>query len=215
MSGTSASEAQTYPEPPVDDPLTVHAVGSGRWGSPSDPATELDPGAELLPGGYDYSAGILVGAPLDDDAIPGQYHPQLLKVRVSGISPKTYQAPHEATHRRFEPIQRTPINQAAAGFTLVAPPNQGLHYIKLLGCFLTLDAAGTLKFVQGDLGGIVTADMSGTINLGGTSNSPLALGIAPVENPWHFTAPDQAFGIVTATGKAQGWVVWCYSPYDS
>jgi hypothetical protein len=57
--------------------------------------------------------------------------------------------------------------------------------------------------------------MSGAINLGGAAVPALTLPMAPIENPWHFTSPDQAFGLVTATGKAQGWVVWCYAPFDS
>lgn len=204
------------------DPLTMHSIGAGRWSLPSEPLTELDPGAVMPPSGYDYSYGILSGvSPNEADALPAGYRVAGV-LHEAGIPQGIYQTPHEATHRRFEPIQRTPIAQLAAGFTLIAPPNQGLHFIKLLGCFLTLDAAGTIKWVQcGDSGGAGVsaaaspADMSGLMNLGGAATPPLALPMADIANPWNFTSPDLAFGLFTVTGKAQGWVTWCYSPYDS
>lgn len=196
-------------------PLTMHSVGAGRWGLPSDPPTELDPGA-MLPAGYDYSAGMLVGAPeRDDDAMPGVYRPHLVGVHTVGIPPGLYRTPHEATHRRFEPPIRVAINQSAAGFLLLAPPLGGLHFVKLLAAFITLDAAGTLKFVQGDSAGLSTADMTGAMGLGGAAASPLQLPAVDIANPWLFTSPDQALGIFTATGKAQGWAIVCNSPYDS
>lgn len=218
---TTITQQLFYPPPVAFDPgdlsdLTVHSVGAGRWGLPTDPPTELDPGAELLPGGYDYSGGMFVTSPqVDDDAIPGTYHPEIVGVHMVGIPPGIYRIPHEATHRRYEPPIQVPINQSAAGFTLVAPPTNGLHFIKVIAAFLTLDAAGTLQFTQGDIGGVTKTPMSGTINLGGGSASPLQLPMVDIQNPWLFTSPDQALGIVTATGKAQGWIVICNSPYDS
>jgi hypothetical protein len=195
------------------DPFTGHSVGAGRWGSPSDPPTELDPGA-MLPAGYDYSAGMLVGAPdRDDDAMPGQWHPHLIGLHTVGIPPGIYRVPHEATHRRYEPPIQVPVAQAAAGFTLIAPPTKGLHFVKVLGCFLMLSAAGTIKFVQGDSGGISTADMSGAATFVG--NGGLVLPVADIANPWLFTSPDQALGIFTTGSPAAGWVLVCNSPYDS
>ncbi len=197
-------------------PLTLHAVGAGRWGSPSDPPTELDPGAHLLPG-YDYSAGIVHDGTevQDDDALPGSYDPKLIGVHTVGIPPGIYRTPHEATHRRYEPPIIVSVNQSAAGFTLLAPPLGGLHFVKLLAAFLTLDAAGTVRFVQGDSGGVNQIAMTGNIGLGGAAVSPLQLPQAEVANPWLFTSPDQGLGIFTVTGKAQGWVIVANSPYDS
>jgi len=51
--------------------------------------------------------------------------------------------------------------------------------------------------------------------MGGAAASPLVLQPAPIESPWLFTAPDQALGIFTVTGKAAGFAVVCYSPYDA
>lgn len=223
---TTIAEATIHPDATAQlesdlDPLTMHSIGAGRWGLPSDPPTELDPGAVLPPSQYDYSYGILNGIPPNEaDALPAGYRVAGL-LREAGIPQAIYQTPHEATHRRFEPVQRTTIAQAAAGFTLIAPPNQGLHYVKLLGCFLTLDAAGTLKWTQSDSAGTgVSAttspgDLSGLMNLGGAAVPALALPMAEIANPWLYTSPDLAFGLFTVTGKAQGWVTWCYSPYDS
>lgn len=214
---TTIADATLYPDGEAQgdlDPLTMHSVGAGRWSLPSDPPTELDPGAMLPPSPYNYGAGVLVGLdPNEADAIPPGYRAGI--ALEAGVPQGLYRVAHEATHRRFEPPQRTPINQAAAGFTLIAPPNQGLHFVKILGCFLTLDAAGTLKFVQGDSAGLSIADMSGAMNLGGAAVPGLALPMSDTPNPWLFSSPDLAVGIFTATGKAQGWVMWCYSPFDS
>ena len=78
----------------INDPLSMHVAGAGRWGDPSDPPVEVDPGAELARSGYDYSAGILVGVPFNEaDAVPGMVHPDLVMLRTVGISPATYQTP--------------------------------------------------------------------------------------------------------------------------
>jgi hypothetical protein len=195
----------------VNDPMSGSAAIAGTWGDPSAPSDD-DP-AHLLrfPGGFDYSGGMF--AELADAGAP-QAHPGILPLRTD-LDIHSYETVHEATHRRYEPPQVVPVNQAAAGFTLIAPPTGGLHYIKVLGVYLTLDAAGTLRFVQGDSFGNNNAPMTGNMNLGGAAVPPLALPMAEIPNPWFFTSPDQALGIFTAVGKAQGWVVICNSPYDA
>lgn len=188
------------------------------WGLPSDEGA-IGQHAGEVPNGYDYAAGILVGHGEDADA-QAAHAQHLIRARVD--TPRgTFEVPHEATHRRYEPPRIAPIAQASAGYTLIAPANFGLHYVKLIACFITLDAAGTLKFVQGGDGGgggISSSqgggDLSGLMNLGGASAPALQLPPSGLENPWLFTAPDQPLGIFTVTGKAQGWAVYAYSPYD-
>lgn len=198
--------------PPAADPLTTNSGTAGEWSMPGQP--DVTTPAELGPQGYDYSAGMFNVLPdAEADAIVN-LHPGLLRARTD-FDLRSYELPHEATHRRYEPPYVVPVNQAAAGFTLIAPPTSGLHYIKVLGCFLTLDAAGTIRFVQGSMDGLNLAAMTGNMNLGGAAVPALAIPVSEVANPWLFTSPDQALGIFTATGKAQGWVVCCNSPYDA
>lgn len=197
--------------PALNDPLSANAGEAGTWANPGQPDTETP--AQVPPSGFDYSGGMFV-APFADANALIEPHPLLFPARTD-LDLHSYETPHEATHRRYEPPFTVAVNQAAAGFTLIAPPTNGLHYIKILGCYLTLDAAGTLRWVQGSMDGTNVAAMSGNLNLGGAATPPLALPIAEVQNPWHFTSPDQALGIFTVTGKAQGWVVCCNSPYDA
>ena len=199
---------------PTNDELTSRAQGAGVWGDPSMP-DHLQQPAHLPHEGFDYSTGIFVGVPGQEaDAVPGMLHP-LIVAKLPTDVPKSYETMHEATHRRFDAPFSVPINQAAAGFTLLVPPKMGLHYIKVLSAFLTLDAAGTVRFVQGASDGTSIADVSGNMGLGGANNGLLQLQPAPIETPWFFTSPDQALGIFTVTGKAQGFVTCCYSPYEA
>ena len=198
----------------TNDPLTEHAQGAGVWGDPSMP-DDLQQPAHLPVEAFDYSEGMFVGVPGQEaDAIPGTLHP-LIVAKLPTDVPKTYQTTHESTHRRFDSPFTVAINQAAAGFTLLAPPQMGLHFIKVLACFLTLDAAGTLRFVQGSTDGTNVGNVSGNVALGGANNGVMMLQPAPYETPWFFTSPDQALGIFTVTGKAQGFVTCCYSPYEA
>lgn len=167
----------------------------------------------------EYASGVLVPSPstmgFEADAYPPDPTPHPIPLDVFGITQRPYQIPHEATHRRYEPPRVITVNQAAAGYTLISSPNQGLHYIKVLAACLTLDAAGTLQWLQGGLQTSADPALTGAINIGGAAAAQLMLPPAPPENPWLFTAPDQSLGILTVTGKAQGWVVVCYSPFDS
>lgn len=197
----------------VNDDLTAHATGAGVWGAPTHPDALQEP-AHVQPSTFDYSGGVFVGVDDDDvTMIPGVLHPTAIRRRTD--VPNSYQTPHEATHRRYEPPYTQAVNQAAAGFTLITPPRSGLHYIKVIAVFLTLDAAGTLKFVQGSMDGLSLADLSGNFALGGANNAPLQLQPSEIETPWFYTASDQGLGIFTATGKAQGFITYCYSPYES
>lgn len=197
--------------PPTNDPLTARAVEAGEWGSPGWVDDETP--AELPPAGFDYSGGMFT--PSDDAVTYPVVNPQVL--RLTTDAPASFQTPHEATHRRYEPPFRVGINQAAAGYTLLAP-SLGLHYVKILSAFIALDAAGTLKFTEG-AGLLTDPGIAGQGSpMGGipiATNGGFVLPPADPTNPWLFTAPDQALGLFTATGKAFGWVMCCYSPYDS
>jgi hypothetical protein len=201
------------PRPFVNDDLTAHATGAGEWSLPSEPDSMQEP-AHIQRSTFDYSDGMFVKVTDDEQAtIPGNLHPIKLLRRTD--VPPSYQVPHEATHRRYEPPFTQAINQAAAGFTLITPPRSGLHYVKVIAAFLTLDAAGTVRFVQGSTDGLSVADLSGNFACGGANNAPLQLQPAEIETPWFYTASDQALGIFTVTGKAQGFVTYCFSPYES
>jgi hypothetical protein len=205
-----------YERDPADasanDAMTREAEGAGDYGMPVD-IVSGEP-ASLPPNLHDYTGGIFVGLPHDKaNAMPGLMHP--IPLRVRSDVPPSYQVPHEATHRRYEPPLPVAVNQVAAGFTLVAPPRMGLHYVKVIACSITLDAAGTFKFVQGSTDGTFTADLTGAMNTGGASAPPVLLPPAEISTPWFFTSPDQALGIFTTVGKAQGFVTVCYSPYEA
>lgn len=196
----------------ANDPLTVHAKAAGRWGNPTEP-DDLQRPAELPAEGFDYSYGVFVGIPGQEaDAVPGTLHPKVAAKLPTDVPP-AYQIPHEATHRRYDAPFSVAISQSAAGFTLVAPPKMGLHFLKVLGVLLSADAAGTVKFVQGDSDGNMTADLTGAVPV--ATNGGFVLPPAEVGTPWLFTAPDLALGIFSVTSKVSGFVTLCYSAYDS
>lgn len=203
-----------------NDPLgTAQTVERVEQGLPSDEGRVGQEPAELPHGGFDYSGGMFVGHGEDADAQAAAAHPHLIRARVD--APRSFELPHEATHRRYEAPFVVPIAQGAAGFTLIAPARPGLHYIKLIALTLTLDAGGTVKFVQGPndgSGSSATAgpgDLSGLMAMGGAAAPPLTLPPAELANPWLYTSPDLALGLFTVTGKAAGFAVVAYSPYDS
>lgn len=91
------------------------------------------------------------------------------------------------------------VSQAAAGTTTLVTPGTG-EKVYVTGVFLTLDAAGTAKFTE------TAGDLTGTINLGGSAAEPLkAFSDHPIL--WTSTA-GEALELVTATGKAQGWITY-------
>lgn len=206
QTATNPDELSAHDSP---DPLTGHSQEAGVWGLPSDEgaAGQAPP---IVPNQVDYSGGMFVGAGFDADAQPALAD-RLIPARVD--TPRAFELPHEATHRRYEPPRVVAISQTAAGYSLILP-GLGLHYVKLIAMMLTLDAAGTIQFVQGPGTGTGEAGMTGTMALGGASAPGFVLPPAELENPWLFTTPDLAFGLITATGKAAGWAVVAYSPYD-
>lgn len=134
---------------------------------------------------------------------------------AAGVLLRPLELPHEATHRRYEPPFVVGINQAAIGYTLLVS-SRGLHYVKVLAGVLTLDTVGSFMFVHG--GGASTDPGVGSPPMGPMplgQNSGFVLPPAEPENPWLYTASDAALGIVTTGGKAFGWLMCCYSPYDS
>lgn len=194
-----------------NDPLgTSQTTEVVEWGLPSDEGASGQ--HEGVIPGHAYPDGIFVD--IDDDAVTTGGNPpaHLLGLLVDAPIRSTYEAPQQATHRRYQPPLIASISQAAAGYTkIVAPP--ALHYVKLLAVVLTVDAAGTLKFVQGgDGAGNQTADVTGAIPL--SQNAGFVLPVARVAEPWLFTSPDSPLAIFTVTGKAFGWVVYALSPYD-
>jgi hypothetical protein len=181
------------------------------WSLPSDEGQAGQEPARLPAGGFDYSGGLLVGHGEEADAQAPPAHPHLLRARVD--APRSFELPHEATHRRYEPLFVASIAQQAAGFTVIAAPSRGLHYVKVIAAVIFLDAAGTLKFVQGSTDGTSTGDLTGAMPIG--TNGGFVLPPADLQNPWLYSSPDQALGIFTVTGKAFGWAQCCYAPYDS
>jgi len=194
-----------------NDPLGIaQTTERAEWGLPSDEGRYGQHDA-AVPNVFDYSAGILVGVPdTEADAVaPGS--PHVLGVLTD--SPRMFELPHEATHRRYEAPFQVPISQSAAGFLQLVPTRPGLHYIKLLACVIFVDALGSLKLVQGSNDGTQTADLTGAMPVG--ANAGFVLPPADISTPWMFTAPDQALGLFTVTSKATGYALCCYSPFDS
>jgi hypothetical protein len=208
--------ADTFDSDP--DALTYNNREAGTWSLPSEPPAGFqrgeDPGARLPYSPVDYAGGIVLGdfGPAAAGVTVGgpPSSPHLIRARQE--EPRLFQVPHEATHRRFEAPFMVNINQTAPGFSVLAPTMRGLHFVKLIACLITLDVAGTVQFVQGSNDGISTGAISGTINLGIAGG--FVLPPSDLATPWIFTTPDLALGIFTVTGKAQGFAVCCYSPYD-
>lgn len=121
---------------------------------------------------------------------------------------------HPATHRQWQHPRRIRVSQAAAGFTAIATPMQGLHYVKLLGAFLAADAAGTIEFYEG--AGLnagttgVDASITGLIPI--ATNGGFVLPVTSVENPWLWTEVGKTLSINTVTSKVSGWILYCDSP---
>lgn len=95
-------------------------------------------------------------------------------------------------------IQRVSIAQGAAGSTDLLAAQAGQR-IYIVGAFIDLDAAGTLKFQSGG-----ATDIDGAIPIASNGGFVLPPDIA---NPWNYTKVGEKLNIVTATGKAFGHVL--------
>jgi hypothetical protein len=91
------------------------------------------------------------------------------------------------------------IAQGAAGTTSIVVGVAGKK-IYVTGLFVTLDAAGTIKFTE------VAGDLSGAMSMGGAAAPPFAFA---ADHPilWTSTAGED-LKITTATGKANGWLTY-------
>jgi hypothetical protein len=95
----------------------------------------------------------------------------------------------------FYETSEAAISQGAAGTTSIVTGVAGKK-IYVTGIFLTLDAAGTVKFTE------VAGDLTGTFNMGGVAAPPLAL---EADHPIFWTTTlGEDLKITTVTGKAQG-----------
>jgi hypothetical protein len=212
---------QEHPTAPDELSLAQGAERS-EWGLPSQEG-ELGqhPGHVLTPTVDAYAEGIFVGHDLEENAQPAWPVNHLVRARVD--APRSYELPHEATHRRYEPPRVVGLSQSAIGTLMFAAPNVGLHYVKLIALSVSLAANGAIQFVQGSNDGVSVAALGSTqgpsIGMGAMNllaGTPLILPPAELQNPWLWTAPDQALGLIT-TGVgafANGWALIAYSPYD-
>lgn len=222
--------ADRIDDDPVDDPtksndaLSMNVGAAGVWSLPGDEGLVGQSPAMLRPPAptpNTYPEGIFVGSDTEEDAQSDFAPDHWIKAYVD--APKSYELPHEAMHRRFEPPRIVPIAQTAPGTLMFAPVNFGLHIVKLLALCIGMAANGTVQFVQGSNDGLSTAPIGtqggagasgmGAMAIGG--NVPLVLPPAELANPWMWTAPDQALGLVSATSFVNGWAIIAYSPYDS
>ena len=90
------------------------------------------------------------------------------------------------------------VAQGAAGTTTLVTPGS-TQKVYVTGIFLTLDAAGTLKFTEtaGDLTGPLSIALDGGLATSGGPHPVL----------WTSTA-GEALKITTVTGKANGWITY-------
>lgn len=97
----------------------------------------------------------------------------------------------------FTETSTVKIAQGGAGATTVATPGAG-QKVYVTGIFLTLDAAGTLKFTE------TAGDITGAMSAGGAAAPPFVMSDThPIL--WTSTA-GEVLTLTTATGKAQGWI---------
>ncbi len=89
------------------------------------------------------------------------------------------------------------VAQGAAGTTTVATPG-ATQKVYITGIFLTLDAAGTIKFTE------AAGDLTGAMSVGGAAAPALEFqDTHPIL--WTSTA-GEVLQITTGTGKANGWL---------
>lgn len=88
------------------------------------------------------------------------------------------------------------IAQGAAGTTELAAASVSNKH-KILGCALTLSAAGTVKFTDG------TADLSGAFDISASGGFVLPASIIPFTET---AATNRPLNIVTTVGAAKGFI---------
>ena len=94
------------------------------------------------------------------------------------------------------------VDQGAAGTTVLAAAS-ALNKHKILGCFLVMDAAGTLKFNDG------TVDRSGAMSIAANGGFVLPTSIIPFAET---AAINRPLNLITTAGKAAGTVVILTEP---
>lgn len=89
------------------------------------------------------------------------------------------------------------VAQGAAGTTALVTPG-ATQKVYVTGIFLTLDAAGTVKFTE------TAGDITGAMNVGGAAAPPFMMSS---DHPILWTsAAGEVLSLVTVTGKANGWL---------
>ena len=103
-------------------------------------------------------------------------------------------------------ITQVSIAQGAAGTTdLVAAPGAGFK-IYVVTIVILMDVAGTIKFTEGT----APTDLTGALTVGTTSGFVITgSGIAPVMQT---NTANSKLSIVSATGKATGWIRYFTTP---
>lgn len=118
-------------------------------------------------------------------------------------------------HRRRQSLRTVGVNQSASGYTKIAKPSVGNQYLKLVTVVLTIDAAGTFKFVNGDGETVADPGLQGMGAMTFAQGGGFALTAAePEKNPLAVTSPGLSLGIVSATGKVSGFVSYLVSDDD-
>lgn len=94
------------------------------------------------------------------------------------------------------------VAQGAAGTTQLAAASAANKH-KVMGCFVVMDAAGTLKFTDG------TVDLSGAMSVAANGGFVLPSGNVPYLET---AAVNRPINIVTTAGKAAGTVILLTEP---
>jgi len=115
-------------------------------------------------------------------------------------------------HRQRQALRTVGFTQSAAGYTKLVKPPGGLQYIKVATVIVSIDAAGTFRFAQGD------SESTADGGVGGMGAMTLATGGVislhapnPERNPLFVTSPELTLGVVSGTGKVSGLISFLFS----
>lgn len=163
----------------------------------------------VIPTGLDASGVIVMGVlPLDvnlniqdfsvDGAIYGRVastddtttNAKFIKCDSSGVISAN------PTTGNGKTLTYVPVNQGAAGTTVLAAALASNKH-KIVGCSLTMSAAGSLKFLDG------SGDLTGPMDIGATGGFVWPTSVIPYQQ----TATNSALSITTTTGAAKGVVI--------